>query len=61
MSLPFPRIRLTVIGTGTDYRAIDPVALGQLVAQRNIVDARCALDGAYWRSAGWAVRILGRP
>jgi UDPglucose 6-dehydrogenase len=44
-----------------DYRAIDPVALGRVVARRNIVDARCALDGEYWRSAGWAVRILGRP
>jgi UDPglucose 6-dehydrogenase len=44
-----------------DYRAIDPSALGQVVARRNIVDARCALDGEYWRSAGWAVRILGRP
>jgi UDPglucose 6-dehydrogenase len=44
-----------------DYRAIDPAALGQVVARRNIVDARCALDGEYWRSAGWTVRILGRP
>jgi UDPglucose 6-dehydrogenase len=44
-----------------DYRAIDPAALGKVVAQRNIVDARCALDGEYWRSAGWTVRILGRP
>ena len=44
-----------------DYRAIDPVALGQVVARRNIVDVRCALDGEYWRSAGWAVRILERP
>jgi UDPglucose 6-dehydrogenase len=44
-----------------DYRAIDPAALGQVVAQRNIVDARCALDGQFWRSAGWTVRVLGRP
>jgi UDPglucose 6-dehydrogenase len=44
-----------------DYRAIDPAALGQVVARRNIVDARCALDGECWRSSGWAVRILGRP
>jgi UDPglucose 6-dehydrogenase len=44
-----------------DYRAIDPVALGRVVSRRNIVDARCALDAEYWRSAGWTVRILGRP
>lgn len=44
-----------------DYRAIDPAALGRVVSGRNIVDARCALDAEYWRSAGWTVRILGRP
>jgi UDPglucose 6-dehydrogenase len=44
-----------------DYRAIDPAALGGVVAQRNIVDARCALDAAFWRAAGWSVRVLGRP
>jgi UDPglucose 6-dehydrogenase len=44
-----------------DYRAIDPVALGRVVSRRNIVDARCALDAEYWRSADWTVRILGRP
>jgi UDPglucose 6-dehydrogenase len=44
-----------------DYRAIDPAALGQVVARRNIIDARCALDGQFWRSAGWTVRVLGRP
>ncbi|MBO0831527.1 MAG: UDP-glucose/GDP-mannose dehydrogenase family protein, partial [Actinobacteria bacterium] len=43
-----------------DYRAIDPVALGKVVAQRKIVDARCALDAEYWRSAGWELRVLGR-
>jgi UDPglucose 6-dehydrogenase len=43
-----------------DYRAIDPAALGQIVARRNIIDARCALDGQFWRSAGWTVRVLGR-
>jgi UDPglucose 6-dehydrogenase len=44
-----------------DYRAIDPAALGAVVAQRVLVDARCALDAAAWRAAGWTVRVLGRP
>jgi UDPglucose 6-dehydrogenase len=44
-----------------DYRAIDPAALGQVVARRNIIDARCALDSQFWRSAGWMARVLGRP
>jgi UDPglucose 6-dehydrogenase len=44
-----------------DYRAIDPAALGAVVAQRSVVDARCALDAVAWQAAGWTVRILGRP
>jgi UDPglucose 6-dehydrogenase len=44
-----------------EYRLIDPEKLGAVVAQRNIIDGRCALDGAPWRSAGWSFRELGRP
>jgi UDPglucose 6-dehydrogenase len=44
-----------------DYRAIDPAALGGVVARRNIVDGRCALDVDSWRAAGWSIRVLGRP
>jgi UDPglucose 6-dehydrogenase len=44
-----------------DYRAIDPAALGAVVARRYLIDARCALDAAAWQDAGWAVRIPGRP
>ena len=43
-----------------DYRAIDPAALGAVVARRYLIDARCALDAAAWQAAGWTVRILGR-
>jgi len=43
-----------------DYRVIDPAMLGTVVAQRNMIDARCALDEAAWRSAGWSFRVLGR-
>jgi UDPglucose 6-dehydrogenase len=44
-----------------DYRAIDPAALGQVVARRAIIDARCALDITAWRNAGWTLRAPGRP
>jgi UDPglucose 6-dehydrogenase len=44
-----------------DYRAIDPAALGTVVARRYLIDARCALDAAAWQAAGWTVRIPGRP
>jgi UDPglucose 6-dehydrogenase len=45
----------------SDYRAIDPVALAQVVARQVLIDARCALDAELWRRAGWSVHILGRP
>jgi UDPglucose 6-dehydrogenase len=44
-----------------DYRAIDPSALAEVVARPVIIDARCCLDVSSWRSAGWSVRVLGRP
>jgi UDPglucose 6-dehydrogenase len=45
----------------SDYRAIDPAALAQVVARRVIIDARCCLDAGLWHDAGWTVRVLGRP
>ena len=45
----------------SDYRAIDPAALGDVVARRVIIDARCCLDTAQWTSAGWTMHVLGRP
>lgn len=45
----------------SDYRAIDPDVLAKVVAQRTIIDARCALDATLWRAAGWDYRVLGRP
>lgn len=44
-----------------EFRAIDPVALGEIVAERCIVDGRNALDPVAWRAAGWSYRALGRP
>jgi len=45
----------------SDYQAIDPAALGRVVARRVIIDARCCLDARLWHDAGWTMRVLGRP
>jgi UDPglucose 6-dehydrogenase len=44
-----------------EFRDADPELLGKVVARRNIVDGRNALDAAQWRAAGWTYRALGRP
>jgi UDPglucose 6-dehydrogenase len=44
-----------------DYRVIDPEALRAIVAKPILIDARCALDAAAWRAAGWTVFVPGRP
>ncbi|GAA3235272.1 UDP-glucose/GDP-mannose dehydrogenase family protein [Actinocorallia longicatena] len=44
-----------------EFRDLDPEALGTLVAVRNIVDGRNALDPERWRAAGWTYKALGRP
>ena len=44
-----------------EFRELDPVGLGEMVAERRILDGRNALDPDYWRDAGWAYRALGRP
>ncbi|QKW39073.1 UDP-glucose/GDP-mannose dehydrogenase family protein [Actinomadura sp. NAK00032] len=44
-----------------EFRGMDPHALAEAVAERNIVDGRNALDPERWRAAGWNYRALGRP
>ena len=44
-----------------EFRDMDPHALAEAVAERNIVDGRNALDPERWRAAGWNYRALGRP
>ncbi|WP_454051016.1 UDP-glucose dehydrogenase family protein [Cellulomonas sp. Marseille-Q8402] len=44
-----------------EYRALDPEAVGALVATRRILDGRNVLDPRAWRAAGWTYRALGRP
>jgi UDPglucose 6-dehydrogenase len=43
------------------YRDLDPVRVGGLVASRHILDGRNALDVERWQAAGWTYRALGRP
>lgn len=44
-----------------EFRELDPAALGEVAAERRILDGRNALDPALWRKAGWTYRALGRP
>ncbi|HEX3908417.1 MAG TPA: UDP-glucose/GDP-mannose dehydrogenase family protein [Mycobacteriales bacterium] len=44
-----------------EFRELDPAVLSTVVARRNIVDGRNALDPVRWRDAGWTYRALGRP
>ena len=43
-----------------DYRALDPVQFGTIVAGKRILDGRNALYRDAWRAAGWTYRALGR-
>ena len=45
----------------SQFREMDPTAVGELVGHRNIVDGRNVLDPATWRAADWSYRALGRP
>jgi UDPglucose 6-dehydrogenase len=44
-----------------EFRALDPERVATLVRERNVIDARMALDADAWRAAGWSYRALGRP
>ncbi len=45
----------------SEFREIDPVALGAMVERRVVLDGRNCLDADAWRAAGWTFRGLGRP
>jgi len=52
---------LVILGTEwSDYKAIDPTAFGELVANKLIIDGRNVLDVAAWQAAGWRLIALGR-
>ncbi|SCX40004.1 UDPglucose 6-dehydrogenase [Klenkia marina] len=42
------------------FRELDPVAFGQVVARKAVLDGRQALDRDTWVAAGWSYRALGR-
>jgi UDPglucose 6-dehydrogenase len=44
-----------------EFRDLDPAALAEVAARRQVLDGRNALDPARWREAGWTFRALGRP
>lgn len=44
-----------------EFVVLDPEVVGDLVARRNVIDARNVLDPARWRAAGWTYRGLGKP
>jgi UDPglucose 6-dehydrogenase len=44
-----------------EFRALDPVALKDVVANPVMLDARLLLDAAQWRAAGWTYRAPGKP
>ena len=50
-----------VLTEWADFRNADPVALGELVAGRRVIDGRNCLDSALWTQAGWEYRGMGRP
>jgi UDPglucose 6-dehydrogenase len=43
-----------------EYRDLDPVIFGKVVAQKSVLDGRNALDREAWTAAGWSYRALGR-
>ncbi|RXZ85920.1 UDP-glucose dehydrogenase family protein [Agromyces atrinae] len=43
-----------------EFRGLDPVATGEIVAGKRVIDGRNSYDPAAWRAAGWEYRGLGR-
>jgi UDPglucose 6-dehydrogenase len=44
-----------------EFTDSDPEIVGKVVAARNVVDGRHALNPDLWRQAGWTYRAPGRP
>ncbi|PPG43396.1 UDP-glucose/GDP-mannose dehydrogenase family protein [Pseudoclavibacter sp. RFBA6] len=53
---------VVVVTEWDEYRKnLDPVAAGELVDKRVVVDGRNCLDPTQWRAAGWTYFGMGRP
>lgn len=52
---------VVVVTEWRQYRELDPIAVGRLVASKVIVDGRNCLDAAAWRAAGFTYIGMGRP
>jgi UDPglucose 6-dehydrogenase len=52
---------VVVLTEWKQFRELDPVAFGESVGAKNILDGRNCLDPEKWRAAGWHYRALGRP
>ena len=50
-----------VLTEWAEFRNADPQALGELVANRLVIDGRNCLDATLWAQAGWQYRGMGRP
>ncbi len=50
-----------VLTEWAEFRNANPVAVGELVADRKIIDGRNCLEAAAWVQAGWTYRGMGRP
>lgn len=52
---------IVVVATEWDeFQNLDPVAAGELVASKKLIDGRNCLPVDEWRAAGWDVNCLGR-
>jgi UDPglucose 6-dehydrogenase len=50
-----------VLTEWAEFRNADPQALGELAAEKRVIDGRNCLDAALWVRAGWDYRGMGRP
>jgi UDPglucose 6-dehydrogenase len=52
---------VVVVTEWSEFKHLDPTAVGAVVSSRTIIDGRNCLDASAWREAGWVYKGLGRP